>query len=402
MASHTRPSRASAPLITTLAEADALYDDIRRAGIFGLDTEFVSEHTYRPQLALAQIAIPDRIAILDPLALPHLDPLWELAADPDVTIVMHAGEQESRFCWYDTDRLPSNVFDVQIAAGLLGHRYPIAYHTLVRSVVNGRAEQGQTRTDWMRRPLTAPQLAYAAADVEHLLPLRDRLHDALAARDRLPWLDQELARRDDQLLDELTQDRWWRLSGAQKLGRRELAAVRELYIWREDLAEQRDLPRRRVLRDDLIMAAAQASPASLDDLRRVRGLERLPHRDRDSFLNALRVARELPAADLPQKRGADRGSGPSQARMLSLMIEALLESICIEREVAASLVGAAGDLRRLIDWRLAGRDPGHLPRILTGWRAQVCGDLLEDALAGRVSIRVGDLTSDHPLLVEPT
>jgi len=88
--------------------------------------------------------------------------------------------------------------------------------------------------------------------------------------------------------------------------------------------------------------------------------------------------------------------------MLALMIEALLESICIEREVAASLVGAAGDLRRLIDWRLAGRDPDHLPRILTGWRAKVCGDLLEDALAGRVSIRVGDLTSDHPLLVEPT
>ena len=165
-----KPSHASVPLITSLQEADALYDDIRRAGIFGLDTEFISENTYRPQLALAQIATPDRIAILDPLALPHLDPLWELATDPSITLIMHAGEQESRFCWYDTGRLPTNVFDVQLAAGLVGHRYPLAYHTLVRSVLNGRAEQGQTRTDWMRRPLTAPQLAYAAADVQLAQP----------------------------------------------------------------------------------------------------------------------------------------------------------------------------------------------------------------------------------------
>ena len=313
---------------------------------------------------------------------------------------MHAGEQESRFCWYDTGALPSNVFDVQTAAGLLGHRYPIAYHNLVHAVLSRRAEQGQTRTDWMRRPLAAPQLAYAAADVQHLLPLRDHLHHELAARHRLDWLDQEIARRDQQLLDELTQDRWWRLSGAQKLGRREMAAVRELYIWREDLAEARDLPRRRVLRDDLIIAAAQAAPSTLDEMRRVRGLERVPNRDRESFLRALHTAAELPTADLPHKPSAG-ARGPGQARMLALMLEALLESICIEREVAASLTGGAADLRRLVDWHLAGRDPHHLPHLLTGWRAEVGGALLEDALAGRVGIRVGDLTSDHPLVVEP-
>ena len=111
-------------LITDPAKARALYDEIREARIFALDTEFISEHTYRPELALAQVATPDRVAILDPLALPGLDPLWELVADPDVEVVMHAGEQESRFCWLETGALPARVFDVQIAAGLLGHRYP--------------------------------------------------------------------------------------------------------------------------------------------------------------------------------------------------------------------------------------------------------------------------------------
>ena len=262
-------------LITDPAKARALYDEIREARIFALDTEFISEHTYRPELALAQVATPGRVAILDPLALPSLDPLWELVADPDVEVVMHAGEQESRFCWLETGALPARVFDVQIAAGLLGHRYPLAYHSLVGAVLRRRAEQGQTRSDWIRRPLSDRQLAYAAADVDHLLPLRDVLHPQLDARERLPWLDDELAYRDDQLIDELTQDRWWRVGGAQKLGPRDLAAVRELFHWREGLAQNRDLPRRRILRDDLLIAAAQASPANLDDLRRVRGMERL-------------------------------------------------------------------------------------------------------------------------------
>ena len=387
-------------LVTDPADADALYDEIRQARIFGLDTEFVSEHTYQPQLALAQVATPDRILILDPLQLPPLAGLWELAADPQIEIVMHAGEQESRFCWLETGSLPTNVFDVQIAAGLLGHRFPIAYHSLVRAVLNRHAEQGQTRSDWMRRPLSDRQLAYAADDVDHLIPLRDTLGAALDQRTRLPWLDDETNHRDDQLLAELTQDRWWRVTGAQKLGRRDLAAVRELFLWREDLARSRDLPRRRVLRDDLIIAAAQAAPTDLDDLQRVRGMERLPHRDRPGLLDAIQTAQNLPPQELPQKHRSD-SSAPSQARMLALTLEALLESICIEREVAPSLVGGAGDLRRLIDWHLAGRDGEVLPRLLTGWRAEVCGQLLEDALAGRVRIRVGDPASDHPLVVEP-
>lgn len=405
-APHPGPARPSTPpptddrLIGTDAGAQALYQEIRAAGIFGLDTEFVSEHTYRPQLALVQVATPDRIAILDPLALPHIGGIWQLAADPSIEIVMHAGEQESRFCWLETGSLPLNTFDVQLAAGFLGHRFPLAYHSLVRAVLNRRAEQGQTRSDWMRRPLSDRQLAYAAADVDHLLPLRDRLRAGLAQRDRLPWLAQETARRDAQLLDELTQQRWWRVSGAQKLGRRELAGVREIFAWREDLARSRDLPRRRVLRDDLIIAAVQASPQDEEDLRRVRGLQNLPHRDRPDLLHALHRARELPAQDLPQRRSSS-GDAPSQGRMLALTLEALLESICIEREVAPSLVGGAADLRRLIDWHLRGRDPDALPGLLSGWRADVCGALLEDALAGRVRIRVGDPASNHPLLVEP-
>ena len=194
----TDPDRAPPPdptpdprLITDPATARALYDEIREARIFALDTEFISEHTYRPELAPrpGRHARPRRHP-RPPSRCPAFDPLWELVADPDVEVVMHAGDQESRFCWLETGALPDRVFDVQIAAGLLGHRYPLAYHSLVGAVLRRRAEQGQTRSDWIRRPLSDRQLAYAAADVDHLLPLRDVLHPQLDAREPSP-----LARR---------------------------------------------------------------------------------------------------------------------------------------------------------------------------------------------------------------
>ena len=390
-----------APLLTTPHALDRLCHDIQHAGLFAIDTEFVSERTYRPELSLIQVATPGHITIVDALALPDLTPLWRLAADPAVTLVVHAGDQEARFCWYATGALPANVLDVQIAAGLVGQRYPAAYHVLVRALLGLRLHQGQTRSDWMRRPLSSAQLAYAAADVEHLLPLRESLQDQLRLRDRLPWQQEESDHQARRLHEELTQDRWWRLAGAGKLGRRELAAVRALYHWREGVAQRRNLPRRRILRDDLILAAVQAMPHTPDDLRRVRGLERLSNRDRASILDTLDTVRALPTKDLPPARRSE-GRGPGQERMLALVLEALLESTCVEQDVAATLVGGAADLRRLIDWHLRGRDPDALPGLLRGWRAQVCGDTLEAALAGEVSLRVGDPASAHPILVEPS
>ncbi|MEE9278060.1 MAG: HRDC domain-containing protein, partial [Dehalococcoidia bacterium] len=367
--------------------------------LFALDTEFVTERTYRPELALIQIALPARVALVDAQAVPELTPLWELVAAPDTLTVVHAGEQEARFCWQATAALPQNFVDVQLAAGFIGERYPLAYAKLVRSLLDIPLKQDQTRSDWTRRPLTAPQLAYATEDVRHLLPLWQRLSDRLDALGRRSWFETEAAQRLVNLQDDLTETRWWQLAGAQRMGRRGLAAVRELYLWREAVAARRDLPRKWVLRDDLIISAAQTLPATAEDLRRLRGFERLRERDLAAVLNCLHRARELPQPELP-RNPERREYAPDQARMLVLLLEAVLESICAEQHLDGALIGSASAIRELIRWHLNGCAADSPPALLKGWRATVCGDALEAALAGDVSVRVADPRSSHPLVLE--
>lgn len=140
-------------LITDAGAADLLFDEIREAGRFALDTEFVSERTYRPRLALVQLATPDRVAAIDPLAVGDLEAVWSLVADPAVTTIVHGGEQEARFCHLATGRLPAAYIDVQLAAGFVGGRFPMSYANLVQQALGLRPRQGQARTDWLRRPL---------------------------------------------------------------------------------------------------------------------------------------------------------------------------------------------------------------------------------------------------------
>ena len=388
---------AEASLLADPAALESLYEEIERAGRFALDTEFVSERTFRPELALIQVATPERVAVIDPIAMPDLRRLWEFVADPGVLTVMHAGEQEARFCWLAVGALPGSLFDVQLAAGFSGERFPLAYHRLVERWLGVRPPQGQTRSDWLRRPLAAAQIAYAREDVQHLLPLWERLDARLIERGRQGWLAEETARRLGEVERGLTTVAWRRVGSLSALGRRGLAVVREVALWREALAERRNAPRRHVLRDDLIVSIASARPRSREELGRLRGLERIGERTAHDLLACVERALALPAAQLPE-RGASHHH-PRQARMLGLLLEAVLESLCVEHGVDAPLVGSAGDLRALVAWRLTGRDPAQTPALMQGWRAALCGQRLEDALAGRLVVRVTDLTSEHPITV---
>ena len=313
-------------LITDAGAADLLFDEIREAGRFALDTEFVSERTYRPRLALVQLATPDRVAAIDPLAVGDLEAVWSLVADPAVTTIVHGGEQEARFCHLATGRLPAAYIDVQLAAGFVGGRFPMSYANLVQQALGLRPRQGQARTDWLRRPLADSQLDYALEDVRHLHPLWRRLEQQLADRDRRPWLEEESGRRMASVERDLTEVRWRRVAGAQKLSRRGLGVVRELSLWREAEAERRDQPRAWVLADHLVTAIAESLPHSLDDVRRLRGLDRVKEAHAGALLACVERALALPEDELPPKGRPPRKE--AQVRMLGLLLEAVLESHC--------------------------------------------------------------------------
>lgn len=385
--------------------AAAVAESIRSHGVMGLDTEFITERSFRPLLALVQVSTPDGTWIIDPLADGAPDqPIWECMADPAITTVVHAHEQETRFCLERAGRPPAGLFDVQLAAGFAGHRFPISYSALVGSALGRKPAASQSRSEWTRRPLSRAQLEYAADDVHWLLPLHRRLSRKLNARGRLGWVGEELEDRIARVQSGQSGDRedaepkWRKLPGAGKLGPRPLAALRELDAWRRSEAARADLPLKRIARDEIIVAAAAALPRSLDDLLRIRGLSEVPRRCRRPILEAVDRALALPEDALPEPHRRDRAAA---GKALRRFLEAVLESASARHGIDSRLVGTAADLNDLIAHRLAPDGAARTPRLLSGWRREICGGELCDAIDGRVALRIADPRAEQPLAAGP-
>jgi len=386
--------------ITDSQQLDAFCDRLASASVIGFDTEFVSEDTYRPQLCLIQVATESEQAVIDPIALPEVDRFWQQLADGDHETVVHAGREELNFALTATDRRPARLFDTQIAAALVSTEYPAGYGSLISKFLGQKPSKGETRTDWRRRPLSPAQIHYALEDVRHLLPLRNEIKTRLEKRNRLGWLADEMASWQDEVEAARLRQRWRRVSGIAGLSARSLAIVRELWQWREQQAENRNSPPRRVLRDDLIVEIGKRKTADESRILAVRGMERAALRKAAPELAAsVQRALDLPNDQCPHKIHRDL---PSQLNVLGQFLSPALNSICRSAQVATSLVGTATDVRELIAFRLGfdGAETESRPALAVGWRAELVGNLIDDLLTGKKSIRIDDPCSDHPLVFD--
>lgn len=372
-------------------------EELARCEWIALDTEFVSESTYLPVLCLVQVATRDHLALIDALAIENLAPFWEAVVGPGHETIVHAGRGEVEFCLRAVGRLPARLFDVQIAAGLVGIEYPAGFRTLIGRVLGEKTNKEETRTDWRRRPLSQRQIQYALDDVRHLAALRDKLHGALTRLGRLEWMEEEMGAWKQEIERALGEERWRRVSGVASLDQRGRMIVRELWHWREAEAQRRNRPARRVLRDDLIVELARRQTAELKRIQAVRGLSR-----RDLVRQMPKIAaciqRALDLPDEPLPAAVSPSSGP-QLSVLGQLLFAALGSVCRDCALAPGLVGGPNDIREWIAYRLGQWDPLRAPPALArGWRAQVVGQLFDDLLAGKKTIRIADPTSDSPLV----
>ncbi|MFO0928095.1 MAG: ribonuclease D [Gemmataceae bacterium] len=267
--------------------------------VLGFDTEFVGEETYHPRLCLVQVATPTTLYLIDPFVTGPLDAFWRLLLDPQRVVVVHAGREEVRLCRLWIGQPPANLFDLQLAAGLVGLQYPMGHGPLVGQLLSVRLAKGETLTEWRRRPLTPEQMRYAFDDVRYLLRAYDRLHARLQKVDRLAWAKEEF----DRLLqvatpaDPALEERWRKLKGTGSLDRRRMAVVRALYQWREGRAAELNRPARTIVRDDLLVEIARRNPTRGRDLQVVRGL---PGRDLDAIVDVVTDARKLPLEACPE------------------------------------------------------------------------------------------------------
>ncbi|HEX4262354.1 MAG TPA: ribonuclease D [Acetobacteraceae bacterium] len=386
----SRPLRADAPppypspaLVETSDALAALCGRLRGEPFVTIDTEFMRERTYFPELCVVQLGGADEVAVIDAEA-PGIDlaPLGALLADPAVLKVFHAARQDNEIFLYRFGQVPQPLFDTQVAAMVAGFGDQVGYDALVAALTGGQIDKAHRFSDWAARPLSAAQVAYAAADVTHLRGVYERLRTRLERDGRLDWVAEEMAALADPATYRPDPETMWERLRPRTANRRMLGVLRAIAAWREREAQRVDIPRQRVLRDEALLEIAATAPRDAEALSRARGVTRgfAEGRSGAGLLEAVAAALAMPEAALPEvPRGRD-GAKPSPA--LVALLKVLLAAKGERHHVAPKLLASADELERL-----AGEDAPDLP-VLRGWRREVFG---EDALAlkaGRMALAV--------------
>lgn len=354
-----------------------LVDRLRRHDWVALDTEFVRERTYYPRLCLIQLAGPDELACVDPLALDTLEPLTAILSDRQVTKVLHAATQDLEVLLQASGTMPAPIFDTQVAAALLGHPDQIGYARLVAAILDVELDKAHARTDWSQRPLDTQQVDYAADDVRYLAELYPHLRDQLTTRGRLEWLHAESESMvDPARYTPAPAHAWQRVKGVHKLRPQQQQMAARLAEWRETTAIERDRPRRWILKDDALVQLARKRPGNKAELARIRDLpESVIRRHGDALLDCVRAAGQAPAEALVAEPAV---LSPEQQPLVDLLMAAL-------RARAATVdisVGALASRKQLEQLAGGERD---LP-ITRGWRLAAAGQTLLDLLDGRITL----------------
>lgn len=339
--------------------------DLRGVSWLALDTEFIREQTYYPQLCLIQIASADRVACIDPLALPSLDPLLDLLYDPAITKVLHAAQQDLEIFYHLRGAVPTPVFDTQLAALVLGHGSQIGYAALVQQLLGVELDKTHTRANWRHRPLAPEWLAYAAADVRYLRELYLRQQAALAARGWLDALAEDfaaLAVPDRYRLQPW--EAWRRVREHNRLRGVQRAVLRALAAWREERASTHDRPRRWILDDAALLELARRMPKTPDELSRIRGLPATTvQRQGEALLARIATARAEPPEQWPVRTARSHVS-PEQAAKVDEMLR-LIAARADHNRIPSQCLADRWDVEKL----LLGEDSP----LLHGWRAAMVG-----------------------------
>jgi ribonuclease D len=262
-------------VITTTRSLGDLCERLSRADFVAVDTEFMRERTFWPRLCLVQVAGPGEAVAIDPLAADiDLAPLFAILFDAPVLKVFHAARQDIEVLHHLSGRLPAPLFDTQIAAMVCGLGDSISYEGLAAKLAKASVDKSARFTDWSHRPLTKRQLRYAIDDVRHLRTIHERLSRRLEKSGRAGWVAEEMAALSDVRLYEQYPEEAWRRVKTRTTDGRFLAVLREVAAWRESRAQDRDLPRNWVLRDEALVEIAAHRPETAEDLARTRGLGR--------------------------------------------------------------------------------------------------------------------------------
>lgn len=370
------------PITSTEALASAC-ERLARHPFVTVDTEFLRETTFWPKLCVVQVASPEEAIIIDALAEGlDLAPFYRLMADHTVMKVFHAGRQDIEIIWHQARLIPHPVFDTQVAAMVLGYGDSVSYDQLVQRVTGHAIDKSSRFTDWSRRPLSQAQLTYAVADVTHLRDIFLKLTADLDARGRGEWVGEEMRVLTSPATYEQSPDTAWERLKSRVRKPRELAVLVEVAAWREREAQSRDMPRGRIVKDEVIAEIAVQAPQSPEKLAELRSLPKGFERSRfgEAVLDAVKKGLARDPKTLPRiERDKPLPNGASATVEL---LKVLLRMTAEQNAVAAKVIATTDDLERI-----AVDDAADVPA-MKGWRRELFGERALALKAGRLALAV--------------
>ncbi len=377
-----RAERASIKTITDNKELHEIIDQFQSAPFLAVDTEFMRERTYYPKLCLVQISDGAIAVAIDPLAKGlDLKPLWTLMRDKKIVKVFHAGQQDMEIFLHQMGQLPAPIYDTQLAAMVCGLGDQVGYDKLVKALLDDEIDKTSRFTDWSKRPLSSRQIAYALDDVIYLAQLYPIMKKRLADDGRTDWLDEEYAKLNDPATYVTAPTDAWQRLKIRNMRPPALRRLMHLAAWRETEAQQRDLPRNRVLRDETLIDLAGSNPNKLAVFSTIRNFP--GGKDGKLAPPILKILREvaiMPDSDLPAPILHTPTKKPPIAIME--MLRVLLKHVAEEKNIAPRLIASADDLERL-----ASDDDAPI-RALTGWRHDVFGATALRLKNGEIALAV--------------
>jgi ribonuclease D len=377
--------------IDTPEQLAKLCEQIKKEPWLALDTEFLREKTYYPKFCLLQIATPEWVACIDPIALPQLESLFDAIYNPAIVKVFHSCRQDLEIFFQWTGKLPSPIFDTQVAAPLLGFQDNPGYAMLVSSLLSVNLNKAHTRADWSKRPLTEAELEYAADDVIYLCQIYQIMVQKLTALGRIDWLKNDFAELTNPALYKVDPETaWFKIKGKNKLTGKQLSIIQTLAQWREKIAQAEDRPKSWLLRDELLFDLAKLQPETVQELANVRGInERSVNRYGKELCQLITAAKNRPPMPLHEK---DRSAKKTQQEEAILdILTALVRVRAEENALNPTILASRKDLEELLS-----NSDDECP-LLHGWRYTMAGKELVGLLKGELLLGID---SDKLAIIE--
>lgn len=382
-------------VITTAEELQAFCATFKGERFLTVDTEFIRERTYYPQLCLLQVATSKEAVAIDPLADGmSLAPLYAAFADESIIKVFHAASQDLEIFVHDSAAVPTPMYDTQIAAMVCGFGESASYETLVRELVGAKLDKASRFTDWARRPLSDRQLIYALDDVIHLRHIFEKLEKRINDTGRADWIAEEMKELGRLSKYQVDTSRSWMRLKVKSRAPEYLQLLRAAAAWREEWAIKKNVPRQRILKDEWVVQVAAQMPETPEELMNVRGINgQLSKEMVASLVEVLNVARLAPKEDFPKAEERYKPMPAAQEACFDQM-KLLLRQCCEESHVVPRLVADKEALEELVRGKVKFEDAP----IAHGWRYEVFGQKAQGLLNGKLSARVSPFKGGYGLV----